>query len=219
MQAAGETEFTMHGTRNGSAPTLAMGLREMLMADALSRVLREAGLQVLGCYADVDALIEKVERALPELVLVEAAIEGHDGRSAILARLRQLPEPPKIVVLATAVDATLARALVRYGVRGLILRSSRADDAVGVLRQVADGQVVFPSAVMTHLSAPDELGGLSLRQQEVLELLSLGASNCEIAGRLYISPNTVKFHLREIYSRLGVRNRVEAARLLQRRAA
>jgi LuxR family transcriptional regulator, maltose regulon positive regulatory protein len=72
---------------------------------------------------------------------------------------------------------------------------------------------------MTQLAGPDELAGLSGRQREVLELLALGASNREIAGRLYISPNTVKFHLREIYSRLGVRNRVEATRRLQRRAA
>jgi DNA-binding NarL/FixJ family response regulator len=67
-----------------------------------------------------------------------------------------------------------------------------------------------------HLTWPQELAGLSERQREVLELLALGASNGDIAARLYISVNTVKFHVREIYARLGVRNRVEAARLLQR---
>jgi DNA-binding NarL/FixJ family response regulator len=72
---------------------------------------------------------------------------------------------------------------------------------------------------MTHLARPDEVALLSGRQREVLDLLAHGASNSEIAGRLYISSNTVKFHLREIYGRLGVRNRVEAARLLQRGAA
>jgi DNA-binding NarL/FixJ family response regulator len=58
------------------------------------------------------------------------------------------------------------------------------------------------------------LGQLSPRQREVLHLLSLGMDNDQIATRLYISRNTVKFHVRTIYGRLGVHNRVEAARVL-----
>jgi DNA-binding NarL/FixJ family response regulator len=199
--------------------TLALAVPEVLVADALSRVLREAGFRVVGCHADVDALIGKLRPFRPDLAVIEAPIEGHDGRSEALARLRQAGGPTMVVALARSVDAPLARALVRYGVRGLILRSTPAMEAVALLRQVAEGQVVFPSAVMQHLSGSDELAELSLRQLEVLELLALGASNGEIARRLYISPNTVKFHVREIYTRLGVHNRVEAARLVQRRAA
>jgi two-component system nitrate/nitrite response regulator NarP len=108
---------------------------------------------------------------------------------------------------------------MRYGASGAILRSSGIAAAIDVLWQVCHGQVVFPSAVMTQLSRPNRFDGLSDRQRQVLELLAQGASNYEIASSLYISPNTVKFHLREIYLRLGVRNRVEAARLLQRPAA
>jgi DNA-binding NarL/FixJ family response regulator len=211
--------MTTHGTQIGSATTLAMALPETLVADAFARFLREAGFRVTGSYADVEALVEKVGLSRPDLVLVDPAIEGHDGRSSTLARLRDAEAPTKVVVLATVIDAALARALVRYSVRGVILRSSPVEDAVNVLRQVAEGQVMFPSAVMTHLARPDELAGLSDRQREVLEVLALGDSNGEIAERLYISPNTVKFHLREIYARLGVRNRFEAAQLLQRRPA
>jgi DNA-binding NarL/FixJ family response regulator len=216
--ASRTTEVVTDMTENGSATTtLVMAHPEMLIADAFARLVAEAGIRVVGVHVEVDALVEKVERRHPDIVLVDPAIEGHDGRSPTLARLHEARAPTKIVVLAPAVDAALARALVRYGVRGVILRSWPGEDAVSVLRQVADGQVVFPSAVMTHLSRPDELAGLSERQTEVLELLALGASNREIAERLFISSNTVKFHLREIYSRLGARNRVEAARLLQRR--
>lgn len=196
-----------------------MAVPEVLVAEALSRVLSEAGFRVVGCHGDVDALISRLRPFRPDLAVVEAPIDAHDGRSEALARLRQVGGPTMIVGLAPSVDAPLARALVRYGVRGLILRSAPAVEAVALLRQVAEGQVVFPSAVMQHLSGPDELGDVSLRQQEVLELLALGASNGEIARRLYISPNTVKFHVREIYARLDVHNRVEAARLVQRRAA
>jgi DNA-binding NarL/FixJ family response regulator len=196
-----------------------LAVPEILVAEALSLVLREAGFRVVGCHADVDALLAKVRPVHPDIVVIEAPVDGHDGRSEALARLRQVGGQTMVVALARSVDAPLARALVRYGVRGLILRSMPATEAVALLRQVAEGQVVFPSAVMQQLSGPDELAGLSLRQQEVLELLALGTSNGEIARRLYISPNTVKFHVREIYARLRVHNRVEAARLVQRRAA
>jgi DNA-binding NarL/FixJ family response regulator len=192
---------------------------ESLVAEAFSRLLRDAGFLVVGCYIEADPLVEKIERGHPDLLLIDPAIEGHDGRSPTLARIQAAGAATKVVVLATKVDAALTRALVRYGVRGVILRSALSADAISLLRQVADGQVVFPSSVMTHLARPDELAELSARQREVLELLALGASNGEIAGQLYISSNTVKFHLREIYGRLGVRNRVEAAGLLQRHAA
>jgi DNA-binding NarL/FixJ family response regulator len=209
-------ELTTTAGQNGSAPSLAVGVAETLIADALSRLLHETGFRVIGTFSEIEALVAKVQRCHPDLVLIDPAIEGHDGRSSTLERLQSAEGQTKLVLLATSVDAALARALVRYGVAGLILRSSPAADAVSVLRQVADGQVVFPGAVMTQLSWPKELAGLSERQREVLELLALGASNGEIAERLYISINTVKFHVREIYAALGVRNRVEAARLLQR---
>jgi two-component system nitrate/nitrite response regulator NarP len=207
------------GREHTTSTSLAISLPEILVAEAFARLLRDAGFLVVGCYVDADALADKIERARPDLVLVDPLIEAHDGRSSILERIQAAGLRTKVVVLVSKVDGAVTRALVRYGVHGVILRSAPSLDALSVLRQVADGQVVFPSSVMTHLARPDEVALLSGRQREVLDLLAHGASNSEIAGRLYISSNTVKFHLREIYGRLGVRNRVEAARLLQRDAA
>jgi two-component system response regulator DesR len=191
---------------------------ELLVAESLARVLREAGLVVTGCYGTSAALLEKLRRCRPDLVVLEPRIDERDGNSPTLEGVRKASPRSHVVVITGSVDGKLARALIRYGVRGLIVRSSPTADAVAVLRQVLDGQVVFPSSVMDHLGAPDELGPLSGRQREVLEHLAAGCSNDEIAQRLFISRNTVKFHLRVIYSRLGVHNRVEAARCLQDRA-
>jgi DNA-binding NarL/FixJ family response regulator len=83
-----------------------------------------------------------------------------------------------------------------------------------VIQHVARGRTSFPAAVLEQLSERPQTRGLSDRQLEVLEELALGRSNDEIARGLFISTNTVKFHLRTIYERLGVRNRVEAAQLL-----
>jgi two-component system nitrate/nitrite response regulator NarP len=209
----------LQGKRNGRSPTIAMAMTDVLMAEAFSHLLQEARFHVIGRFADPGGLVDKVRRARPDVALIDAPVRSDDGASEALGRLREAARATRIVVVTAVVDPPLARALVRYGASGLILRSSGIAAAIDVLWQVCHGQVVFPSAVMTQLSRPNRFDGLSDRQRQVLELLAQGASNYEIATRLYISPNTVKFHLREIYLRLGVRNRVEAARLLQRPAA
>jgi DNA-binding NarL/FixJ family response regulator len=198
-----------------SAARVALAMPELLVAESLARVLREASLLVVGCYDTPRALLEKLRRCQPDLVVLDPRIEERDGGSRTLESVRCISPRTHVVVIAGGVDAKLARALVRYGVRGMILRSSPTADAIAVLRQVLDGQVVFPSSVMEHLATPDALGPLNGRQREVLEQLAAGHSNDEIARQLFISRNTVKFHLRVIYERLGVHNRVEAARVLQ----
>ena len=113
------------------------------------------------------------------------------------------------------VDCALARAVMDGGAHAVIMKSSPVVDAVATLVQVMHGRTSFPATdPRPARRAPGAEGGLSRRQLEVLEQLALGRSNDEIARELYISTNTVKFHLRVIYERLGVKNRVEAARLL-----
>jgi DNA-binding NarL/FixJ family response regulator len=203
------------GRQNGDgAARVVLAMPETLVAESLARVLREAGFLVLGCYETPAALLEKIRRCRPDLVLLDPLIEEPNGNSKTLESMRRDSPSTCVAAIAGEVDAKLARALVRYGVRGVILRSSPIADAIAVLRQVLDGHVVFPCSVMEHLADSDEAGPLSQRQHEVLEYLAVGYSNDEIARRLYISRNTVKFHLRVIYQRLGVHNRVEAARCL-----
>jgi DNA-binding NarL/FixJ family response regulator len=198
-----------------SAPRVVLAVPELLVAESLAYVLQRAELLVVGCYDRSEPLLEKIVRCEPELVVLDPRIEEFDGRSNTLERVRAASTRTQIAVITGDVDAKLARALVRYGVRGVILRSGPISDAIGVLRRVLDGQVVFPCSVMEQLAAPELLGPLSDRQREVLRHVAAGHSNDEIAQRLFISRNTVKFHLRLIYERLGVRNRVEAARCLQ----
>jgi DNA-binding NarL/FixJ family response regulator len=197
------------------AARVVLAMPETLVAESLARVFVEAGLLVVGCYSSPRALLEKLERCQPHLLVLDPMIEARDGGSQTLESVRTARPTTHVAVITGDVDAKLVRALVRYGVRGVILRSGPASDAISVVRQVLDGQVVFPSSVMDEFVTRDETGPLSERQREVLEHLAAGRSNEEIARLLYISRNTVKFHLRVIYERLGVRNRVEAARCLR----
>jgi DNA-binding NarL/FixJ family response regulator len=108
--------------------------------------------------------------------------------------------------------------LLREGdLDGVVLASDAGTELVAAVTQVVAGHSVFPAGWMRsarRVAAGSPLSQLSPRQREVLALLALGMDNDQIAGRLYISRNTVKFHVRTIYERLGVHNRVEAARVL-----
>jgi DNA-binding NarL/FixJ family response regulator len=194
------------------ATTIALATPGMLIAEALARLLREHGLHIVGCYTTPAAVLDKVGRCHPGVVIVDADLAPHAGGArALLCDLREASPATRSVVLAGDVDAALARAVMDCQASAVILKSSPAADAVGIVQQVIGGRTSFPGAVLARIAEPDTPGELSARQLEVLEQLALGHPNEVIARNLYISVNTVKFHLHAIYERLGVHNRVEAA--------
>jgi DNA-binding NarL/FixJ family response regulator len=196
-------------------PTVAVAIRELLVAQALGHVMRSANLHVVGCFATLEALLAKIRRCRPELVVADADLrDGPHGADAFLARQREAGPKTKLVVLADEVDGPLARAVVAHDVRALILMSTPVADALAVIQQVLHDRTSFPAAVLARLDEHRDEHAMSSRQLEVLEQLALGRSNQEIARHLFISVNTVKFHLQAIYDRLGVHNRVEAAAAL-----
>jgi DNA-binding NarL/FixJ family response regulator len=197
--------------------SVAVAVPGILMAEALGRALRDSGLYVVGAYATLAALLEKVHRCRPTVAIADADLREADGAPDLLARLRAAGPDTRLVVLAAAVDRSLAREVVEQSARAVILKSTPIADAVGVLEQVIRGRTSFPAACLVEASDRKEPRDLSARQLEVLEQLAMGRSNEEIARSLFISTNTVKFHLRAIYGRLGVHNRVHASRLLATR--
>jgi DNA-binding NarL/FixJ family response regulator len=218
MMAASTGRTPRRQADRSSLPTAALAAPGMLIAEALGRVVRDAGLHVVGCYATLATLLEKMDRCRPEVVIADADLrQGRDGADAFLGQQRAAGPSSKLVVLTGEVDGPLARAVVAHGVRAVILKSTSAADALAVLRQVVHDRTSFPAAVLAQLGERSESETLSRRQLEVLEQLALGRSNEEIANRLFISVNTVKFHLHEIYERLGVHNRVEAAAVFAQR--
>jgi two-component system, NarL family, response regulator NreC len=206
---AGADDSPGHGRHPA---TVALAVPGLLIAEVLARVLRDSGLHVVGHYATLDALLERLRRCRPAIAIVDGEMRRPPGD--LLAELRAAGPHSRLVVVAGAVDGALARAVIEHEASAVILKSSPMMDAVEVLQQVVRGQTSFPAAVLARLGDRDDSGRLSTRQFEVLEQLAQGHSNDEIARRLFISVNTVKFHLRIIYDRLGVNTRVEAAQLL-----
>lgn len=205
-------------SREGASPSaqvrVLVALRDTLVSDAFGHLLGDAGFLVTACEPEPQSLTAQVVRAHPDVIVVASEYVT----AARLAELRVHAPAARIVVLLRDGGELCVQTLIQHAVNAVIPMDTRTTDAISIIRQVIDGSVIYPSVVL-HQGEIAEPELLSERQREVLEQVALGRSNEEIARRLFISRNTVKFHLREIYSRLGVRNRVEAARAAQRALA
>jgi DNA-binding NarL/FixJ family response regulator len=207
---------------DGAEPALETATRVVvahpfrLMLEALERLLTTSGLDVVGRCERVVDLEACARRHAPDVALVDTLL-APDGDVAVLIRAaRRGLGAGKLVLLVPEVQPGVAREALALEIDGALLKSGCADSVVGGIERIAAGDAVFPAgwlAAARH--AVDPCAGLSERQLEVLQLLGQGLPNAAIAERLFISKNTVKFHIAAIYQRLGVRNRVQAAHALR----
>jgi DNA-binding NarL/FixJ family response regulator len=188
-----------------------------LLAEALGRLLDDLGVLVAGTACDAAALTAHLPETEADVLLLDAGFDPVAGPLVVLGHIRAVAPDLRVVVLAETLDEMLSIAAREGDLDGVVLTATAGVELVAAIAQVVAGHAVFPAGWLRHVqeaAATNPLVQLSPRQREVLHLLSLGMDNDQIAERLYISRNTVKFHVRTIYGRLGVHNRVEAARVL-----
>jgi DNA-binding NarL/FixJ family response regulator len=151
----------------------------------------------------------------PDISLVGVATRC-SGSLDFVRMVREAAPGARIVIVADKMESDLVKFVLEEQINGLLLNDGPAADFAASLNQVVQGHAVLPAGWQGVLSGGSEgaLGSLSDRQMQVLRLLSEGCSYEEIGSRLFISLNTVKFHVRSIFLQLGVRNRVAAARML-----
>jgi two-component system response regulator DevR len=193
-----------------------------LATEALTWMLTKMGNRVVGVYPNVRELGSVLSAGGPEL---QAAIVDTDEQAAGLAAVAEVrcayPEL-KILLLCEVASSAVVRCAIDEYADGVVLKSETVEEVVSALRHVLAGRAVMPVGWQAASLEPEpgaRLAVLSVREREVLDLVTVGMSNEEIAKRLVISPNTVKFHLRMIYSRLGVHNRVQATRAANQKQA
>ncbi len=207
--------------KRGSGARVAVGKHPALFLDSLARSLQEEGLVVCATGVTPAAVIEHAREAgpPPDVALLDSGLGCEDSRMCFLGQVRRGLPGTRIVVLAEQLSPELAQSTLEQEVEGVILADASAGELADSLARVAAGHAIFPAGWLgaVHRAEHTSLfARLSGRQVQVLELLAAGLTNQEIAEQLVLSRNTVKFHVREIYGRLGVTNRVQAAGLLAR---
>lgn len=195
-----------------------------LVLDGLKQHLADTGdIEVVATADDGHVLLQAIATHQPQVVVTDLMMPGLDG-FAVLEEIRQRELPVRVLVLTALADGQALQRAVELEADGIILKTEPPRQMVEAIRQVAAGQVVYPRAVHNWLlrrasrsqSSAEEADltrTLSEREQEVLELIAQGKTNQEIAALLYLSENTVKYYLKNIYQKLQVNNRTEAARI------
>lgn len=190
------------------------GLRALLSA--------EPDMHVIATATDGERLLEAVRRFRPDVVVMDIQMPFMSGLTC-LERIRAEGLPVRVLVLSAFADAHSLRAAVEGGADGFSLKTDAPRATVTAIRQVATGQLVFPQAARRWLRSPAaalsaDPTALTDREEGVLAFVAEGRSNADIATAMNLSESTVKFHLRNLFAKLGVTNRTEAAAHYHRRS-
>lgn len=189
---------------------------QAMVRGALAALLTlEGDLQIVAEVGRGDEVVKAAQLSQPDVALLDIEMPGQDGLSAAAELHRQMPQC-RIMILTTFGRPGYLRQAMQSGVVGFLLKDApSAQLARAIRRAVAGERVVDPELAMAALS--DGANPLTTRERSVLSASLNGASITEIATSLALSDGTVRNYLSEAIQKLGVHNRIEAARLAQER--
>lgn len=186
-----------------------------LFRDALARSIGESPrLEVIGLAVSAPDATEQIERLRPDVAVLDLKMPG-DGRE-VLAAVTKLDLATRVMFLSEYVDKASVLSAVSAGASGYLAKGAEADVIRNAILEVARGGTALSTeaqgALLRGLKSRERASHSSLtrRELEMLELLADGLSNGDIAGRLFVSPETVKAHLRNMFGKLGVSDRTAA---------
>jgi DNA-binding NarL/FixJ family response regulator len=173
---------------------------------------RAGGFEVVGEAVNGVQVLPLVRRLKPELVLLDLRMPQMDGLTCLAKVRKEFPDV-KVAILSVSQDPEMIQTALKRGASAYIVKSIDPEDLAAALRQALDGNV-FTTAGVTE--DPGERAardaGLTERELVIVRAVARGLSNEAIAKELWVAEQTVKFHLTNIYRKLGVSNRTEAAR-------
>lgn len=194
-----------------------------LMRQGLKKLLDlEAGMKVVGTAGSGREMLEQLAEAAPDVVLMDISMPSLDGISATYMLKKKHPHI-QVIILTMFEDETHIFQAIRAGAMGYLLKDVSIETVVDAIRKVHKGeallQPVIATKVLKEFAALDKgkpkAGGayhnLTVREEEILRLITLGGTNKDIAQKLGISEKTVKNHISNIFSTLHVTNRTQAA--------
>ena len=183
-----------------------------VMRAGTRRILEdEPDFVVIGEAGDGSEALLLADDALPDIVVLDVGMPNMDGIQTCRAMRSRWPEL-RILILTGHDNDALVRTLHRMGVEGYLLKSAGPQELIGAIRGVARGQRAYgvePASALAHQEA--RIGPYPTpKEREVLVAVAGGKRNREIADALHLSINTVEFHLRNIFTKLGASSRADA---------
>lgn len=176
-----------------------------------------AEFQVVGDASSVKEALPKVSQVQPDILILDLHASGDDIDAISL--LKEKCPKGKVIVLTSSEKRDEFFRAIKAGAKGYLMKNLDFGEFIDSIRLVASGSAIVYSAVAARLlTAPEGtsrdgkngLSSLSAREKEVLQFVARGATNKEIAVQCYVSPTTVKAHLRRILEKLEVKNRAQA---------
>ncbi len=183
-------------------PALRMGL--------VTVVNKEPDMIVVGQAATGQEAVAEAMQHRPDIVLMDLRMPGGSGIEAIATISKALPATKAVVLTTFDLDEDIFRVL-RAGAKAFLLKDSPMSEITQTIRKVHRGERILPPRIESRLGHRLKRGGLTEREQEILQHIVKGKSNKEISSALFISEATVKTHLKVVFQKLGVNVRTEAA--------
>jgi DNA-binding NarL/FixJ family response regulator len=192
-----------------------------LWLEAVESVLHRVGIRVVGKATSANDALRLVQETNPDLLLAELPdSNGSIGGTALLLRARELVSGLRVIVLSADAAAERIDGALQAGAAAYVVKTAHSEDLASAVRQSFDHSVYLAktrAAAVPRASertSEDDVG-LTRREREILRLVAEGHSNAELAKLLWVTEQTVKFHLSNIYRKLEVSNRTEASRWAQ----
>src|SRR5215472_18467453 len=192
-----------------------------------NRVIRESLMEFVQTHPECECVyvcatageaLKEIPKRQPDIVLMDIQLPDISGIECT-AQLKQLMPSVQIIMVTVYEDTDRIYKALRAGACGYLLKCCTPEELVSAVREVRQGGAPMSREIARKvivsfqepLTTAAEVEGLSPREQEILELLSAGFANKEIAERVGVSDGTVRWHLRHVYHKLHVRSRTEAA--------
>jgi DNA-binding NarL/FixJ family response regulator len=194
-----------------------------LFREGIKKILAlEKDIEIVGEALDGEEVISVLNRCQPDIMLLDIKMERVNGLQVLPRIVEQFPLL-KVIILTAQVSSAESVKAIRDGARGIILKHAASEFLIKGIRKVAEGELWADSSTMTQVvdslsrkyrvDRSPEKGRkeLSEREIEVVTLVASGHRNKEIANKLFISEQTVKTHLSNIFQKLEVNDRLELA--------
>jgi two-component system response regulator DevR len=192
-----------------------------LWLDTVAQVMGRVNVEVVAKETSAAAALARVEELQPDLVITGIKMaDGEIDGVTLVRKIRERDPGIRAIVLSMYEDAQHIDAAFAAGAAAYVLKTAHPEDLTSAIRQAFEHSIYLAGARSTAPTPSPEVDnepGLTRRELEILQLVAEGHSNAELARMLWVTEQTVKFHLSNVYRKLDVSNRTEASRWAQLR--